>query len=67
MAQKPLANREVILEYFKVGTYTKVTAMDVKTLTEVTIQGPSNAGQAILEYNALKRLEFVLKKNGVIQ
>lgn len=66
MTDKPLQNREVIIEFFPVGTYMKVTAMDVKTLTEVTTQGPASAGQTILEYNALRRLEYVLKKKGVI-
>lgn len=66
MADKPLAGREIIVEFFPVGTYMKVTAMDVKTLTEVTTQGPASAGQTVLEFNALKRLEYVLKKKGII-
>lgn len=66
MAVKPLHNREVIIEFHPVGAYVKVVAMDVKTLTEITIQGPASAGEAVLEFNALRRLEYVLKKNGVI-
>ena len=62
----PLAGREIILEFFPVGSYMKVTAMDVKTLTEVTTQGPASAGEKVLEYNALKRLEYVMKKKGLI-
>lgn len=66
MPDKPLHDREVIIEFFPVGTYVKVTAMDTKTLTEVTTQGPATAGERVLEYNALKRLEYVLKKKGII-
>ena len=66
MADKPLSGREVIIEFFPIGAYVKVTAMDVKTLTEVTTQGPASAGEKILEFNALKRLEYVMKKKGLI-
>ena len=66
MAEKPLSGREVIVEFFTIGTYVKVTAMDVKTLTEVTTQGPASAGEKVLEFNALKRLEYVMKKKGLI-
>lgn len=66
MPDKPLSDREVIVEFFSVGAYMKVTAMDVKTLTEVTTQGPASAGKAVLEYNAIKRLEYVMKKKGLI-
>jgi len=62
----PMAGREIIFEFFPVGNVVKVTAMDTRTLTEVVIQGPANAGQAILKANALKRLEYVLRKKGVI-
>lgn len=63
---KPLQGREIIIEFHPVGSYMKVNAMDVKTLTEVTIQGPASAGEKVLEYNALKRLEYVLKKKNLI-
>lgn len=61
-----LKNREVILEFHPVGGIVKVTAMDTQTLTEVSIQGPASTPQKILERNALKRLEYVLKKNNII-
>jgi hypothetical protein len=61
-----LAGREVIIEMHQIGQFTKVSAMDVATLTEASIQGPSNAGEAMLKRNALKRLEYVLKKKGLI-
>jgi hypothetical protein len=62
----PLDNREILFEFVPIGPYMKVTAFDVKTLTEASIQGPKNAPQSLLQNNALKRLEYVMRKNGVI-
>lgn len=61
-----LKNREIIIEFFNVGQIVKVSAMDTKTLTEISIQGPASAGESTLKRNALKRLEYVLKKKGII-
>lgn len=61
-----LQGREVIVEFHPIGMYMKVSAMDVKTLTEVSIQGPSTAPEQTLKNNALKRLEYVLRKKGII-
>ncbi len=62
-----LENREVIFEFHPLGHYTKVTAMDTKSLTEISIQGPSNTPENILKNNALKRLKYVLEKKGIVQ
>lgn len=62
----PLNNREIIIELASVGNLTRVRAMDVASLTEITIQGPKNAGEDVLKHNALKRLEYVLKKKEII-
>jgi hypothetical protein len=59
-----LEGREIIFEFMPVGNIMRVSAMDVATTTEVTIQGPLNAGEAVLKKNALMRLEYVLKKEG---
>ncbi len=61
-----LAGREVIFEFHPVGHIMKVTAMDVATLTEVIIQCPVSAGETTFKRNALLRLEYVLRKKGVI-
>jgi hypothetical protein len=61
-----LKGRDVIVEFFPIGQYVKVSAMDTASLTEVSIQGPAGASEALLKANALKRLEYVLKKRGVI-
>jgi hypothetical protein len=57
-----MPNREVIFELQSFGAITKVTAVDVQTGVEVSLQGPSNAGDHTLRLNALRKLEYVLKK-----
>lgn len=66
MTGHPLSNREIIFEFFPVGNLVRVTAMDVKTMTEIAIQGPSNAPESTLKANALKRLEYVMRKKGLL-
>jgi len=66
MAKDLLEGREVIIEFHPVGISMKVSAMDTQSLTEVSIQGPANAPEATLQRNAMKRLEYVLKKKGLI-
>ncbi|HPF78914.1 MAG TPA: hypothetical protein PLF01_06430 [Alphaproteobacteria bacterium] len=67
MKNEALAGREVIIEFFPVGQVVKVSAMDVATLTEISIQGPKSAGEETLKNNAIKRLEYVLRKKGIIK
>jgi len=64
--QDLLNGREIIIELFPFGKIVKVSAMDVQSLTEISIQGPANASQETLKRNAVKRLEYVLKKKGLI-
>lgn len=66
MAENLLPGREVIIEFAPVGNVVRVSAMDTKTLTEVVISGPASAGEEMLKRNAVKRLEYVLKKKGLI-
>jgi len=61
-----MKNREVIVEMTTVGHVARVTAMDVKSLTEIVISGPATTPESILKNNAIKRLEYVLKKKGII-
>lgn len=61
-----LPGREVIFEFIPVGQYVRVMAMDTASLTEITIQGPANAPENLLKRNALKRLEYVMKKKGIV-
>ncbi|MBL1147995.1 MAG: hypothetical protein HND56_11295 [Pseudomonadota bacterium] len=62
----PMKGREVIFEFIPLGNVMKVTAMDTATLTEISIQGPLAASKNVLENNALRRLEYVLRKKGHI-
>lgn len=61
-----MQGREVIFEFRTVGNIMRVSAMDTKTMTEVIIQCPASAGEAIFKKNALMRLEYVLRKAGKI-
>lgn len=61
-----LQGREIIIEFHPIGNVVKVSAMDTRSLTEISIQGPANGQESILKRNALKRLEYVLKKKGLI-
>ncbi len=61
-----LAGREIIFEFRPVGNIMRVSAMDVETMTEISIQAPLHAGEAVFRQNALARLEYVLHKDGKI-
>ena len=61
-----MKNREVIFEVAPMGNAMRVSAFDVKTLTEVVIQVPLGASERMVQANALKRLEYVLRKKGLI-
>ena len=61
-----LVGREIIIEFYPVGNTVRVSAMDVKTLTEISIQGPRSAPEETLKLNAIKRLSYVLKKKGLV-
>jgi hypothetical protein len=64
---KILKGREVLIEIVPIGSMVRVSAMDVKTMTEISISGPANTPQAMLKNNALKRLEYVLRKKNLIK
>lgn len=61
-----LKGREVIFEFRPVGSIMKVSAMDAATMTEVSVQVPLAAGEAVFKHQALARLEYVLRKEGKI-
>jgi hypothetical protein len=61
-----LADREVIIETHPYGNVVKVSAFDVVSLTEISIQAPKGTSQDIMNRNALKRLEYVMRKKGLI-
>lgn len=55
---------EVIFEFINVGNSVKVTAFDPETLIEVSIVGPTTATEEHLRMTALRKLEYVLKRQG---
>ena len=55
--------RDVLIEIVTLGAYAKASAIDSATGVEVSVTGPASAGRASLEAAALKKLEYVLKKN----
>lgn len=54
--------QNIIIEFYRIGSSVKVSAMDPATLVEVSIVGPANAGEEMLKRNVLRKLEFVLAK-----
>lgn len=60
----PLTEKDILLEFQQVGTIVRVNAIDPRTNTEVTIQGPASAGRAILSHNAINKLNYVLRNKG---
>lgn len=54
--------KEVLLEFQRIGNAVKVVAVDPESLIEVTIMGPSGAGEEALTRVAVRKLEYVLKK-----
>lgn len=51
-----------IIEFVPLGKSVKVSAMDPKTLTEVSIIGPASAGRAELQRNVVNKLQYVMRK-----
>ncbi len=56
--------REAIVEFQRVGAYVKVSAVDPESLTEVSIVGDPQAGEARLTRLAVQRLDYVLARQG---
>jgi len=64
---KALEDREIIIEFRPMGHIVRVSAMDTATLTEIVLQGPASTSQHILKRNALRKMEYVLRKKGIIK
>jgi hypothetical protein len=60
----PAGGDDIIFEFTPFGAVMRVVAMDPKTLTEVTIQGPVGADLRVLQTMARRRLAFVLNRRG---
>ncbi len=53
---------DIIIEFYRIGAFVKVSAVDTATLTEVSIMGPPDAGEEILKRTAVRKLEYVLER-----
>lgn len=53
----------VIIEFLPRGHFVKVSAMDPKTLTEVSIVGDARRGEAELKRAVLQKLRYVLERD----
>ncbi|MFC7332192.1 DUF6898 family protein [Rhodocista pekingensis] len=51
-----------LIEFQRVGSIVRVSAIDPATNTEVVIQGPASAGQETLSRAAVNKLRFVLAR-----
>jgi hypothetical protein len=58
----PPRGAEVYIEFIVQGAFVKATAIDSKTGNEASIMGPAGAARADLSAAALRKLEYVLKK-----
>ncbi|MEQ8249241.1 MAG: hypothetical protein RID42_16295 [Alphaproteobacteria bacterium] len=52
-----------LLEFYRVGNYVKVSIIDPVTNTEASIVGDARASEAELTRLAVRKLEYVMKKN----
>jgi len=55
------STREALIEFQRIGSYLKATAIDPETLVEVSAMGPANAREQVRR-TVLMKLEYVLAK-----
>ncbi len=53
---------EVIIEFYRVGAFVKVSAVDTATFTEVSIVGDPACGEEALKRAVVRKLEYVLER-----
>ena len=58
----PATGREVLVEFQQIGNAVKVTAMDTKSMVEVSIMGPASAGEEVLKRNVINKLNYIITK-----
>jgi Domain of unknown function (DUF6898) len=58
----PPRGKEIYIEFVVQGSAVKVTAIDPKTGIEASIIGPASASHADLSTAAMRKLQYVLKK-----
>ncbi len=55
--------REVLFEFHHVGSYVRVTAIDPRSNTEITMVGDPTVGEEALKQTAIRKLRYVIAKN----
>jgi hypothetical protein len=60
------SGREILFEIVKSGNAAQVSAIDAATGIEVFLTGPANLSPVSLRAAALRKLLFVLQKQGII-
>ena len=53
---------EVIIEFYRVGAFVKVSAVDTATFIEVSIVGDPACSEEVLKRAVLQKLEYVLER-----
>ena len=56
------SEREVLFEFTRIGNAIRVTAIDAATGIEATIVGASGMGEVMLKRNALRKLDYVIRR-----
>jgi hypothetical protein len=56
------AEPEYLIEFVRIGTSVKVSAIDPVTGTEACIIGPAHLSDAVLGKNAISKLRYVLAR-----
>lgn len=54
---------EVLFEFYRIGNAVKVSAIDPKTGTEISIVGAASMPESALRALAVRKLHYVLEKN----
>ncbi|MDA1101531.1 MAG: serine hydroxymethyltransferase [Proteobacteria bacterium] len=57
--------RSYLVEFKAIGSSVKVSAIDPVTLLEVSIVGPTTVSEAELSRLAVRKLEYMLRKQAV--
>ncbi len=56
---------EVLFEFRRVGNVFRVSAIDPRTNTEVSMVAPKGYGDALIKRIAIRKLKYVIKKKGL--
>lgn len=52
----------VILEFIRIGAYTRLSAFDPRTLVEVQVMGPARGSDEMLKRTAIRKLKLAIER-----